>query len=91
MTIGGTNGPICNSNDVFTQIVHRSYSDVESRYLGHDAGRGNRSLSDLVRKLEYIDANGEREVVERTEHLRAVNGCFGLMGVITHLTLEFAL
>ncbi|KAF3765100.1 hypothetical protein M406DRAFT_259082, partial [Cryphonectria parasitica EP155] len=55
----------------------------------HGAGRQHPTLSDLVRKVEYVDCNGMLRVVEDSEHLRAASGCFGLMGVITHLTLEF--
>ncbi|PSR85731.1 hypothetical protein BD289DRAFT_409085 [Coniella lustricola] len=55
----------------------------------HGAGRQNTTLSDLVRRVEYIDCNGELRIVEDSEHLKAASGCFGLMGVITHLTLEF--
>ena len=56
----------------------------------HGAGRRNQTLSDLVRKIEYVDANGQLRSVERPEHLRAASGCFGLMGVVTHITLELS-
>lgn len=55
----------------------------------HGAGIRHQSLSDLVRKVEYVDCNGKKRTVTEPEHLRAAAGCFGLMGVITHLTLEF--
>lgn len=55
----------------------------------HGAGRRHPALSDLVRRVEYVDCNGELRIVENPEHLKAASGCFGLMGVITHLTLEF--
>lgn len=55
----------------------------------HGAGRRNRTLSDLVRKIEYVDCHGDLKVVDNVEHLRAASGCFGLMGVVTHITLEF--
>ena len=55
----------------------------------HGAGRAHMTLSDLVRKVEYVDCNGKLQVVTDPDHLRAAAGCFGLMGVITHLTLEF--
>ena len=45
-------------------------------------------MSDLVRKIEYVDANGKLQSIDNKEELRAVSGCFGLIGVITHLTLE---
>ncbi|CAH0024815.1 unnamed protein product [Clonostachys rhizophaga] len=56
----------------------------------HGAGRQNMTLSDLVRKIEYVDANGVPRSVEKPEHLRAATGCFGLMGVVTYITMEFA-
>ncbi|KAJ4390706.1 hypothetical protein N0V93_004304 [Gnomoniopsis smithogilvyi] len=55
----------------------------------HGAGRAHPTLSDLVRKVEYIDCHGEQRTVEDPAQLKAASGCFGLMGVITHLTLEF--
>ena len=55
----------------------------------HGAGRKHKTLSDLVRRIEYVDAHGEARVIDQTdpEFLTAASGCFGLMGVITHLTL----
>ncbi|KAK4033533.1 putative xylitol oxidase [Parachaetomium inaequale] len=55
----------------------------------HGAGRAHQTLSDLVRKVEYVDCNGKLQTVTSPSHLLAAAGCFGLMGVITHLTLEF--
>ena len=55
----------------------------------HGAGRRHQTLSDLVRMVEYVDCNGNVRVVKDPDHLRAAAGCFGLMGVVTHLTLEF--
>jgi len=55
----------------------------------HGAGRQNSTLSDLVRRIEYVDVNGVSQVVEKPEHLRAASGCFGLMGVVTFITMEF--
>lgn len=57
----------------------------------HGAGIRHQTLSDLVRKIEYVDANGELQSItdEDPELLTAASGAFGLMGVITHLTLEF--
>jgi hypothetical protein len=56
----------------------------------HGAGRRHQTLSDLVRSIEYVDANGNLQTVTKAEHLRAASGCFGLMGVVTRLTLEFS-
>ncbi|KAL9608906.1 MAG: hypothetical protein Q9167_006287 [Letrouitia subvulpina] len=54
----------------------------------HGSGRRHQTLSDLVRAVEYVDANGHLQTVKKPEHLRAAAGCFGLMGVVTHLVLE---
>jgi hypothetical protein len=54
----------------------------------HGAGIQHSTLSDLVRKVEFVDCNGELQIVEDPRLLKAAAGCFGLMGVITHLTLE---
>ncbi|KAI0011317.1 hypothetical protein F4779DRAFT_238289 [Xylariaceae sp. FL0662B] len=56
----------------------------------HGSGRAHQTLSDLVRSIEYVDANGKLQVVDKPNHLKAASGCFGLMGVITHLTLELS-
>lgn len=55
----------------------------------HGAGRQHPTLSDLVRKVEYVDCHGILLTVEDPAQLKAASGCFGLMRVITHLTLEF--
>ncbi|CAI0644615.1 unnamed protein product [Colletotrichum noveboracense] len=54
----------------------------------HGAGRRHKTLSDIVRRIEYVDANGEARSVTKPEHLRAASGAFGLMGVVTHITFE---
>lgn len=54
----------------------------------HGAGAKNQTLSDLVRAIEYVDANGVLRKVDKPEYLRAAAGCFGLLGVVTHLTFE---
>ncbi|UJO21642.1 uncharacterized protein CLAFUR5_09113 [Fulvia fulva] len=55
----------------------------------HGAGITSRTLSDLVHRIEYIDANGILRMITEndTEFLTAASGCFGLLGVVTHLTL----
>ncbi|KAF5585230.1 oxidoreductase [Fusarium subglutinans] len=55
----------------------------------HGAGRRNMTLSDLVRKIEYVDAHGNPQAVDDPKQLLAASGCFGLMGVVTHITMEF--
>ncbi|EXJ88462.1 hypothetical protein A1O1_05392 [Capronia coronata CBS 617.96] len=56
----------------------------------HGAGINNPTLSDLVRCIEYVDASGTLRKVDMStpDILRAAAGCFGLIGVVTHLVLE---
>lgn len=57
----------------------------------HGAGRVHPSLSDLVHAIEYVDANGSiQELSKETdpEGMKAASGCFGLLGIITHITFE---
>ena len=56
----------------------------------HGAGRAHTTLSDLVRRVEYVDCHGELRSVDDPALLRAAAGCFGLMGPVTHLTLELS-
>lgn len=57
----------------------------------HGAGRSHPSLSDLVHTIEYVDANGNIQKLSKDtdpDGMKAASGCFGLLGVITHITLE---
>lgn len=54
----------------------------------HGAGHRHKTTSDLVECVEYVDCNGELHTVSDPEQLRAAAGSFGLMGVVTHLTLR---
>ncbi|KAI5776549.1 hypothetical protein EDC01DRAFT_720032 [Geopyxis carbonaria] len=54
----------------------------------HGGGIRHKTLSDLVRKIEYIDANGVHQSVDDPAWLKAAAGSFGLLGVITHVTIE---
>lgn len=57
----------------------------------HGAGRAHQTISDLVRRVEYVDANGQLQAVtdKDPELLKSAAGCFGLIGVVTHITLAF--
>ena len=57
-------------------------------FSSHGAGRRHKTLSDLVRQIEYVDVHGTFQVIDNKDDLRAASGCFGLIGVVTHLTLE---
>lgn len=57
----------------------------------HGAGRTHPSLSDLVHAIEYVDANGRIQKLSKDtdpEGMKAASGCFGLLGIITHITFE---
>ena len=54
----------------------------------HGAGIRHRTLNDYVRAIEYVDANGVHRTISDPSHLRAAAGCFGLLGIVTHITFE---
>lgn len=54
----------------------------------HGAGFSTSTLSDLVVEVQYVDANGDLQIVNDPEELRAASGCFGLLGVVVALTLN---
>ncbi|KAG8719253.1 hypothetical protein FRC09_011421 [Ceratobasidium sp. 395] len=54
----------------------------------HGAGFDTTTLSDLVAEFHYIDPNGNPKSITDPEQLRAANGCFGLLGVCTAVTLR---
>ncbi|KAI5839635.1 hypothetical protein DFP73DRAFT_205107 [Morchella snyderi] len=54
----------------------------------HGAGITHDTLSDLVRQIEYVDCNGQFQAISDPVQLKAAAGCFGLLGIVTHITLE---
>ncbi|MDA8454949.1 hypothetical protein M4R22_09255 [Acidovorax sp. GBBC 3334] len=54
----------------------------------HGAGWGNQTLSDLVAEIEFVNARGELQTVSDPALLRSAAGAFGLLGVVTALTLK---
>ncbi|KAG5791799.1 hypothetical protein H9Q69_009136 [Fusarium xylarioides] len=56
----------------------------------HGAGINNPTLSDLVRRIDYIDVNGKERYINMSDPtlLKAASGCFGLLGVVTYITFE---
>ena len=52
----------------------------------HGAGLKSRTLSDLVLEMEFVNFNGELQVVNDPDLLKSVAGCFGLLGVVTSVT-----
>jgi hypothetical protein len=58
--------------------------------VSHGAGIKHQTLSDLVKRIEYVDANGVPQSIDENDKgfLSAASGCFGLLGIVTHLTLQ---
>jgi hypothetical protein len=54
----------------------------------HGAGRGHQTLSDLVTEVEFVNAKGDLQVVSDPDLLQAAAGCFGLLGIVTSLTIK---
>lgn len=54
----------------------------------HGAGINNMTMSDLVKEIEFINVNGDRQIINDKELLKTAAGCFGLLGIITSITLE---
>ncbi|KAH7337903.1 hypothetical protein BKA66DRAFT_479830 [Pyrenochaeta sp. MPI-SDFR-AT-0127] len=54
----------------------------------HGAGISHKTLSDYVRRIEYVDCHGNLQLVDDPHHIKAAAGAFGLLGVVTHITFE---
>ena len=54
----------------------------------HGAGLRNQTLSDIVLKLEFVNAKGELQTVDSPEVLPGVAGCLGLAGIVTEITFR---
>ncbi|MBW3609008.1 MAG: hypothetical protein KY463_11750, partial [Actinobacteria bacterium] len=54
----------------------------------HGAGLRHKTLSDLVAEVEFVNARGELQTVSDAALLKAAAGCFGLLGIVTSLTLK---
>jgi len=52
----------------------------------HGAGIDKETLSDLVHSIEFINPNGDLQVVSDKTQLRAAAGAFGLLGIVTSIT-----
>lgn len=54
----------------------------------HGGGWRNETLSDLVTTIEFVNTNGEVQIVDDPQQLKAAAGCFGLLGIVTAITLK---
>lgn len=54
----------------------------------HGAGIDHKTLSDLVTEVEFVNARGELQTVSDPALLKSAAGCFGLLGIVTAVTLK---
>jgi len=54
----------------------------------HGAGIKHETLSDLVHSIEFCDVHGNIQVVDDPHLLRAASGAFGLLGIVTAVTMK---
>jgi hypothetical protein len=54
----------------------------------HGAGYEHQTMADILRKVEYVDANGVHQTIDDPDQLKAAAGSLGLLGVVTHVTYE---
>jgi hypothetical protein len=54
----------------------------------HGAGLRHPTLSDLVVEIEFVNARGELQTVSDPALLRSAAGAFGLLGIVTAITLQ---
>ena len=71
--------------DVITSLI--SYGGNIST-MSHGSGLNHATLSDLVVKIEYVDANGIHQSIEDPKLLKAAAGSIGMLGILTHITFR---
>mmetsp|Transcript_21794 Transcript_21794/g.19854 ORF Transcript_21794/g.19854 Transcript_21794/m.19854 type:complete len:561 (-) Transcript_21794:88-1770(-) len=54
----------------------------------HGAGWKQKTLSDIVVRIDYIDAYGNEAFVTDPVTIKSAAGCFGLLGVVTFITIK---
>lgn len=68
-------------------LVENSFGGTNAP-ICHGAGIRTKTLSDLVTEIQYVDANGILREVSDPSLLKAAAGCFGLLGIVTRITLK---
>ncbi|KAI8808519.1 hypothetical protein BJ742DRAFT_283256 [Cladochytrium replicatum] len=56
----------------------------------HGSGITSKTLSDLVVAMEVVNVNGDVVIIDDPKALKAAAGCFGILGPVVSLTLQFA-
>ena len=71
-------------------ISHRVTVGGTNGTICHGAGYRHKTINDQVRAIEYVDANGTPQTItdHNTELWSVAAGCFGLLGIVTHITYE---
>lgn len=71
-------------------LVENTFSGTISS-ICHGAGSQNSTLSDLVEEIEFVNAKGEIQVINKADQpylMKAAAGSFGLLGIITSITFK---
>lgn len=72
---------------VDTLVVEVTIAGI-TQGLCHGGGLPHDTIPDHIKRVEYVDANGNLQTVHDPLFLTAAAGNFGLLGVVTHVTLE---
>lgn len=56
--------------------------------MTHGTGIKNGTMADLITEVEFVNANGELQIVNSEQKLRAAAGALGVMGIITAMTMK---
>jgi len=67
-------------------IMH--YMTIGGVALGtcHGGGIGHQTIADRILELEYVDSNGELQVVNDPNLLSVLGGSMGMLGIVTSIT-----
>lgn len=71
-------------------LVENTFSGTISS-MCHGGGCQHKTLSDLVEEIEFVNAQGNIQVISKADQpelMKAAAGSFGLLGVITSITLK---
>ena len=71
-------------------LVENTFSGTISS-ICHGAGHEHKTLSDLVEEIEFVNAKGELQIINKAAQpdlMQAAAGSFGLLGIITSITLK---
>lgn len=58
----------------------------------HGAGKDTQTLADYVYEIEFIDYNGNRQIISKRDHpelIKSAASALGLLGLVIFVTMEF--